>query len=73
MPPDTRAALQTLRMRYNVALTAHQNCLRALTEANMSGAPTSELAANEAKARQALVETRAALLVAIAESAQASV
>ena len=60
-------------MRYNVALTAHQNCLRALTEANMSGAPTAELAANEAKARQALAETRAALLAAIAESEKASV
>ena len=59
-------------MRYNVVLTAHQACVRALTEANMSGALSAELVANEAKARQALTETRAALLVAIADSEQAS-
>ena len=73
MPADTRAALQTLRMRYNVVLTAHQNCVRALTEANMSGAPTAELVANEAKARQALAETRATLLAAMADSEQSRV
>ena len=73
MPADTRAALQTLRMRYNVVLTAHQNCLRALTEANMSGAPTAELVAKEAQARETLAETRAALLAAISESEQAPV
>ena len=60
-------------MRYNVVLTAHQNCVRALTEANMSGAPTAELVANEAKARQALAETRATLLAAMADSEQSRV
>jgi hypothetical protein len=60
-------------MRYNVVLTAHQNCVRALTEANMSGAATPELVANEAKARQVLAETRAALLAAMAESEQSPV
>ena len=70
VPADTRAALQTLRMRYNVVLTAHQNSLRALTEANMSGAPTPELVAKEAQARETLAETRAALRAAISASEQ---
>ena len=63
------SALQTLRMRYKAAYTAYQSCVRALTEASMSGAPLSkELLENEAKALRELTEARGNLLAAMAES-----
>jgi hypothetical protein len=66
---QTEAVLNALRMRYKAVLAAHQSCVRALTEANMSGTTaTSELLAKETKARQMLAETRAALLAAMAEA-----
>ena len=56
-------------MRYKAVFTAHQDCVRALNEASMSGEPTTpELLAKETKARQELADTRAALLAAMAES-----
>jgi hypothetical protein len=68
VPGHSEAALQALRMKYKAVFTAHQNCVRALTEANMSGAPpTPELRAQETKARQELAEARAALLAAMAD------
>jgi hypothetical protein len=74
VPPETEAALHALRMRYKAVFTAHQDCVRALTEATMSGASaTPELLAKEMKARQELAETRAALLAAIAEGEPSAV
>jgi hypothetical protein len=37
----TDAVLQDLRMRYRAAHAAYQNCVRAVTEATMSGAAVS--------------------------------
>jgi hypothetical protein len=69
MPKATEAALQTLRMRYKAAYTAYQSCVRALTEASMSGALLSkELLENEAKALRELTEARGNLLAAMLES-----
>jgi hypothetical protein len=65
---QTAAVLNALRMRYKAVSAAHQSCVRALTEANMSGAAaTPELLTNETKVRQELTEARAALLAAMAE------
>jgi hypothetical protein len=69
---QTEAVLNALRMRYKAVFAAHQSCVRALTEANMSGATaTQELLAKETKARKELAETRAALLAAMAEAEHA--
>jgi hypothetical protein len=65
---QSEAALHALRMKYKAVFTAHQNCVRALTEANMSGAPAAaELLAQETKARQELAEARAALMAAMTD------
>jgi hypothetical protein len=74
VPAETEAALHALRMRYKAVFTAHQDCVRALTEAAMSGeSATPELLAKETKARQELADTRAALLAAMADSEPSSV
>jgi hypothetical protein len=63
MPAVTEAALLTLRMKYNVAHSAYQHCLRAVKEASSSGAiPTPEMLEKEAAALQALTDARADLL-----------
>ena len=68
MPPVAQAALQELRMRYHAAYTAYQACVRAVTEATMSGSmPSSALLEQEAKALGALTKTRASLLAAMAD------
>jgi hypothetical protein len=68
MPRLTEAALITLRMRYRTAYEAYQSCVKALTEAGANGnKPSVELLDNEVKAVRRLAETRAALLVAMAE------
>ena len=55
-------------MRYHAAYTAYQACVRALTEAAMSGAiPSATL--QEAKALGALTKTRANLLAAMSAAA----
>jgi hypothetical protein len=62
-------ALQELRMRYQAAYTAHQACVRAVTEATMSGiVPSSAMLEQEAKALGALTKARAGLLAAMAEA-----
>ena len=67
MPRGAEAALQELRMRYQAAHAAYQACVRALTEAGMSGAtPSATLLEQEAKALGALTQTRAKLLAAMA-------
>ena len=66
MPPVTEAPLQELRMRYQAAHTAYQACVRALTEAAMSGAiPSPTLLEQEAKAPGVLTKARANLLAAL--------
>ena len=66
MPPIAEAALQELRMRYHAAYTAYQACVRAVTEATMSGAvPSATLLEQEANALGALTKTRARLLEAM--------
>ena len=66
MPPIAEAALQELRMRYHAAYTAYQACVRAVTEATMSGAvPSATLLEQEANALGALTKTRASLLEAM--------
>jgi hypothetical protein len=73
MPPVAQAALQELRMRYHAAYTAYRACVRAVTEATMSGSlPSSGLLEQEAKALGALTKTRASLLAAIADDADAA-
>ena len=63
------ATLQTLRLKYNAALAAHQGCTRALTEAMMAGAgPDKALVESEAKAREALNLARERLLAAMTQS-----
>jgi hypothetical protein len=69
VPGQNEAALYALRMRYKAVFTAHQACVRALTEAHMSGAAAvADLVANEAKTREELAEARAALLAAMAQT-----
>jgi hypothetical protein len=68
MPRATEAVLHELRMRYRAAHAAYQACVRAVTEATMSGAvPSPTLLAQEAKALGALTELRAKVLAAMAE------
>jgi hypothetical protein len=63
------ATLQTLRLKYNAALAAHQGCTRALTEAMMAGTtPDKALVESEAKAREALNLARERLLAAMTQS-----
>ena len=73
MRPPAEAALQDLRLRYHAAYTAYQACVRAVTEATMSGSiPSEALLEQEAKALGALTKTRASLLAAMADNAGAA-
>jgi hypothetical protein len=68
MSRATEAVLHELRMRYHAAHAAYQACVRAVTEATMSGTvPSPALLAQEAKALGALTELRAKVLAAMAE------
>ena len=70
MPRVAEAALQELRMRYQAAHAAYQGCVRALTEAAMSGVtPSATLLEQEARALGVLTQTRANLLAAMAADA----
>jgi hypothetical protein len=70
MPRASDAVLQDLRMRYRAAHAAYQNCVRAVTEATMSGTAVSPtMLEREAKALDALKTTRASLLAAMADDA----
>jgi len=60
--------LQDLRMRYRAAHAAYQSCVRAVTEATMSGTAVSPtMLEQEAKALETLTKTRASLLAAMAD------
>ena len=55
-------------MRYRAAYAAYQGCVRAVTEATMSGtSPSPTMLAQEAKALNTLNEVRASLLAAMAD------
>jgi hypothetical protein len=70
MPRAADAVLQDLRMRYRAAHAAYQNCVRAVTEATMSGAAVSPTMLElEAKALETLTKTRASLLAAMVDDA----
>jgi hypothetical protein len=70
MPGASEAALQELRMRYRAAHAAYQACVRAVTEATMSGdLPSPTLLEQEARALAALTKLRANLLAAMAAQA----
>jgi hypothetical protein len=57
-------------MRYKAVYSAHQECVRALNEAQMSGGPTApNLVEKEARVREELAVARAALLAAMARTA----
>jgi hypothetical protein len=72
MPLATETALHELRMRYQAAYTAYQGCVRAVTEATMSGTvPSAALLEQEAKALGALAALRASLLAAMTDAAAA--
>jgi hypothetical protein len=59
MPWSKDPDVQTLRSKYNVAVSAHAECSRALIEATMSGAaPLPALVAAERKARLRMEEAR---------------
>jgi hypothetical protein len=63
------ATLQALRLRYNAASAAHQQCLRALSEARLAGtAPSAALLDRETGARQELERARECLLAAMTEA-----
>jgi len=65
----SEADLRQLRLRYNAAYSAYQNCVIALNEAAMSGqAASQELLQNEAAALRDLTEARAALLAAMSSA-----
>jgi hypothetical protein len=54
-------------MRYHAAYTAYQACVRAVSEATMSGVlPSPTMLEKEAKALDALTKIRASLLAAMA-------
>jgi hypothetical protein len=66
-PAPTEADLRDLRLRYNAAYSAYQNCVISLNEVAMSGqAASQELLKNEAAALRDLTEARATLLAAMA-------
>jgi hypothetical protein len=73
MPLAPAPALQELRMRYQAAYSAYQACVRAVTEATMSGSvPSPTMLEQEAKALGALTKLRANLLAAMAEAGSSS-
>ena len=66
MPRIRETGLQDLRLRYNAVYTAHQSCVRAVTEGRISGQPpAAALLAKEAKALDELAEARRNLLAGI--------
>jgi len=69
MPRLTEAELAALRMKYRAAHAAHQSCLRALSEAALSGSIVSRaLREQEARALRELANIRAELLAGLAEA-----
>jgi hypothetical protein len=72
-PLATEAGLRDLRLRYNAAYSAYQNCVIALNEAAMSGqAAAPELLKQEAQALADMTEARGQLLAAMAAATRKS-
>jgi hypothetical protein len=70
MPQPRPAALRALRMKYNSANSAYQDCVRVRTEVTMSGGAVSlDQMERELAALRTLNGIRAELLAALAESA----
>lgn len=70
MPTSRHAALRALRMKYNAANSAYQDCVRVRTEATMSGGALSlEQVEREVAALRTLNRIRDELLAAMTESA----
>jgi hypothetical protein len=62
MPWSKDAVIQSLRLTYNAAVSAHFACSRALAEATLRGdVPTAPLVEAEQKAKARLEEVRANL------------
>jgi hypothetical protein len=69
-PALSEADLRELRLRYNAAYSAYQDCVIALNGQAMSGqAASPELLKKEAEALRELTEARAELLAAMAAAA----
>src|SRR5687768_1015237 len=69
MQGQNDATLQSLRLKYNAAVAAHQGCVRALMEASKAGGmPPSTLVENEVRARRELDRVRDGLLAAMTEA-----
>ena len=70
MPPVTEDKLRELRQRYQLAYTAYQSCVDALTAVmSKHEGPSAELMDKEAKALRELNEARAAYRDALLETA----
>ena len=66
MPWTNNSSIQSLRLQYNAALTAHKVSRQMLIDAKADGAtPSVELVDGEARAKAALENVRAKLLDAI--------
>jgi hypothetical protein len=66
MPWANNPLIQSLRMQYNAALTAHKSSERALLDARMMGTtPSIAMVEAEAKTRASLEEVRGKLLAAM--------
>lgn len=65
MPWANNSTIDSLRMQYNAALSAHRDRHRAVIEARMQGSLSPALVENETRARQHLEEIRANLLAAM--------
>lgn len=67
MPWNDASNMQSLRMTYNAAVSAHASCTRALTQVALSGQqPPPDMVAAEARAKTRLVEAREKLHTAMA-------
>jgi hypothetical protein len=69
MPWNDDPEIQALRQRYNVAVSAHASCSRALTETLLRGDAPSPMAVEaEATARERMIAARAQLHAAMARA-----
>jgi hypothetical protein len=69
MPWNSNPAMQTLRLRYNAAVAAHADRLRALTDASLRGEePSPAMVEAVAKTKARLTEARDRLHTAMAQA-----
>jgi hypothetical protein len=73
MPWANNSLIQSLRLQYNAAMTAHKASRQALIGATIEGAtPSAELVDAEARARTQLEDIRAKLLAAMTSAIMGS-